>query len=71
MSDVRDSGSLEQDADAIIFLNREDYWYRNDKDFTPNNIADISIAKNRNGETGKFSMYFYGNTQRFEPINRH
>ena len=68
MSDVRDSGSLEQDADVIIFLDRQDYWFKDDEDYTPNNIADIKIAKNRDGETGRFSMKFYGGTQRFEQI---
>ena len=68
MSDIRDSGSLEQDADVIIFMNRDDYWYKDDKDYEPTNIADIKVAKNRNGETGMFGMYFYGGTQRFENL---
>ena len=68
LSDIRDSGSLEQDADVIIFINREDYWYKDDRDYNPTNIADIKIAKNRNGETGKFGMLFHGGTQRFDNI---
>ena len=68
MSDIRDSGSLEQDADVIIFLNRDDYWFKDEKDYEPDNLADIKIAKNRNGETGRFKLRFYGGTQRFETI---
>ena len=68
MSDIRDSGSLEQDADVIMFLNRQDYWHKDEPDYKPDNIADIKIAKNRDGETGQFRQMFYGGTQRFENI---
>jgi len=68
MSDIRDSGSLEQDADVIMFMNRDDYWFKDELDYEPDNLADIKIAKNRNGETGRFKLRFYGGTQRFETI---
>ena len=55
LSDLRDSGAVEQDADIVLFLYREDYY----KEDTENkNIAECSVAKNRHGETGKVSLRF-------------
>ncbi len=54
-SDLRESGSIEQDADVVMFIYREDY-YKQDSD--RKNIADIIIAKHRNGPTGKIELYF-------------
>jgi replicative DNA helicase len=55
LSDLRESGSIEQDADIVLFLYREDRV----KPDTPNkNIADVIIAKHRNGPVGKVSLYF-------------
>ncbi len=50
LSDLRESGAIEQDADMVLFLYREDYY--KDKDEEPSNTCEIIIAKNRNGETG-------------------
>jgi len=50
LSDLRESGAIEQDADMVLFLYREDYY--KEKDAEPSNTCDIIIAKNRNGETG-------------------
>jgi replicative DNA helicase len=51
MSDLRSSGQIEQDADGIIFLHREDYWRENDgRNNTPDNQADLIVAKWRDGE---------------------
>ncbi len=55
MSDIRDSGSIEQDADNIVFLYREDYY---DKETENQNIIDIIIAKQRNGAVGTVQMAF-------------
>lgn len=55
LSDLRESGSLEQDADAVLFIYREDY-YQEDTD--RQNIADIIIAKHRHGSTGTVSLFF-------------
>jgi replicative DNA helicase len=68
MSDLRDSGSLEQDANSLIFLYREDYYHRDDEDYTPNHEVEIDIAKNRNGESGAFKMRWSGGTQRFDDL---
>lgn len=55
LSDLRDSGSIEQDADVVMFIHREDKMNENsDK----KNIADIIIAKHRNGPTGDIQLYF-------------
>ena len=53
LSDLRDSGAIEQDADIVMFLYREDY-YREDTE--NRNIAECIVAKNRHGETGKIPL---------------
>lgn len=55
LSDLRESGAIEQDADVVLFIYREDR-YR--PDTTRKNIADIIIAKHRNGPVGKIELYF-------------
>lgn len=55
LADLRDSGGLEQDADVVIFIYRED---RYDPETSRKNIADIIIAKHRNGPVGKVELYF-------------
>lgn len=55
LADLRESGSLEQDADVVLFIYREDR-YREDS--TRKNIADIIVSKHRNGPTGKAELYF-------------
>ncbi len=67
LSDLRDSGSIEQDADIVLFLYREDRV----KPDTPNkNIADIIIAKHRNGPVGKVSLYFDENSASFKNLEK-
>jgi replicative DNA helicase len=56
LSDLRESGSIEQDADVVLFLYRDDY-YNPDTSEKPN-ILDIFISKHRNGPTGKIEIYF-------------
>src|SRR3981081_3259488 len=55
LSDLRDSGSIEQDADVVMFIHREDK-YKEESEKT--NIAEILIEKHRNGEVGKVELYF-------------
>ncbi|MBU1179268.1 replicative DNA helicase [Patescibacteria group bacterium] len=64
LSDLRDSGSLEQDADVVLFIYRED---RYKKDSPKQNIAEIFIEKHRNGPTGKIDLYF--NPQKTSFVN--
>ena len=55
MSDLRESGSLEQDADMIIFLSRDDYYNRNSQQ---PGVTEMIIAKHRNGPVGTFKFFF-------------
>ena len=62
MSDLRESGSIEQDADVIMLLHREDYY-----DPTKNpGAVEVNVAKQRNGPTGKVKLTFLRNILRFE-----
>ena len=65
LSDLRESGALEQDADLVLFLYREDYY---DHDTAAPNVAELIIAKNRNGATRSLNLYFDRSTQRFESL---
>ena len=69
MSDLRESGSIEQDADVVMLLHREDYYKMSDADFQPDNIAEIIIAKQRNGPTGTVKLTFMNKTTRFENLS--
>ncbi|MDE1888651.1 MAG: replicative DNA helicase [Planctomycetota bacterium] len=64
MSDLRESGSIEQDADVIILLHREDYYDPDKKDGT----AELIIAKQRNGPVGVVKLTFRSNIMRFESL---
>lgn len=66
MSDLRESGSIEQDADVVMLLHREDYYHRGEHDYRPDNTAEIIIAKQRNGPTGKVDLIFREKFTRFE-----
>jgi replicative DNA helicase len=66
MSDLRESGSIEQDADVVMLLHREDYYHRGEPDYVENNKADIIIAKQRNGPTGSVGLIFRERFTRFE-----
>ncbi len=67
LSDLRESGSIEQDADIVLFLYRED----REKPDTPNkNIVEVHIAKHRNGPVGKMSLYFDEASTTFKSLER-
>jgi len=67
LSDLRESGSIEQDADIVMFLYRED----REKPDTPNkNIVEVHIAKHRNGPVGKLSLYFDENLTTFKSLEK-
>jgi replicative DNA helicase len=68
MADLRDSGSLEQDADVIIFLYREDYYKKHDMNHTNTNVANLIVAKHRNGDTTNLEMHWDGETMAFSPF---
>jgi len=65
LSDLRESGSIEQDADVVAFIYREDYY---EKDSDRPNIADVIIAKHRNGPVGQVELYFQPETMVFRSL---
>ena len=77
LSDLRDSGSIEQDADIVMFIHREDV-YSTEEEWAqqnpgrpfPHNIAEIIVAKHRHGPTDSVKLRFQGNLVRFVPLAR-
>jgi len=67
MSDLRESGAIEQDADVVMLLHNEDYYHRGEADYQPSNITELIIAKQRNGPTGIVPLTFLPEYTRFEP----
>lgn len=68
LSDLRESGSLEQDADIVMFLYRDEYYNRDEAD--NQNLAELIIAKNRNGPTTSIMMQFNKEIMRFGDLTR-
>jgi replicative DNA helicase len=68
MSDLRESGSIEQDADVVMLLHREDYYHRGEDGYEPDNTAEVIIAKQRNGPTGAVKLTFREKCTRFENL---
>ena len=66
MSDLRESGAIEQDADVVILLHREDYYHRGEQDYVPTNTTEVIIAKQRNGPTDTLQLTFLSECIRFE-----
>ena len=67
LSDLRDSGSIEQDADVVMFIHREDK-YKDASEKT--NVAEILIEKHRNGETGKIELFFNEKKATFQAMDK-
>ncbi len=76
LSDLRESGSIEQDADVVLFIYRDEYYYKSEEEWLaahpdreyPREEADVIIAKHRNGPTGRVKMRFRHNLARFESL---
>ena len=62
LSDLRESGAIEQDADSVMFLYRDEYYHENTED---KGVAECIVAKNRHGETGAVKMQWIGQYQTF------
>ncbi len=67
LSDLRESGSIEQDADIVMFLYREDYY---NPETDREHIADLILSKHRNGPTGKIELYFSPERLRFMSLDK-
>ena len=76
LSDLRESGSIEQDADVVLFIYRDDYYYKTREEWEkdhpdreyPEGIADIIIAKHRNGPIGRIKLRFRHSLAKFENL---
>lgn len=62
LSDLRESGAIEQDADIVMFLYRDEYY---NQDSDKKNIGEVIVAKNRHGETGSVELVWFGEIQKF------
>lgn len=67
MSDIRESGAIEQDADVIMFLYRDEYY---NKDTDKKNVAELNVAKNRQGEIKKIDLAWISGQTRFYDLDR-
>lgn len=65
LADLRESGSIEQDADVVMFIYRDEYY---NKDTDKKNVAEILIKKHRNGPTGETDLYFSADQQKFTDL---
>ncbi len=68
LSDLRESGSIEQDADIVMFIYREELY---DKETEKKGIAEIHMAKHRNGPLGIIPLRFEARTTRFQNLERY
>jgi len=68
LSDLRDSGSIEQDADIVMFIYRDEYY--NPETTERPNIAELNIAKHRNGPTGTIDLYWHSKLATFRNLQR-
>ncbi len=71
LSDLRESGSIEQDADMVMFLYREEYYDREMEDDSKKGVAEVIIAKHRNGPTGSFNVTWMSRYAKFASISQH
>ena len=68
LSDLRESGAIEQDADIVMFLYRDDYY---NEDSEKKNIAEVILAKHRGGSTGTVELLWLGNYTKFANIEKY
>ena len=70
LSDLRESGSIEQDADLVMFLHRPDYYHQNDDDYEETHITELLVEKHRHGPVGKIELYFHPELLRFMSLDK-
>ena len=68
MSDLRESGSIEQDADVVMLLHNEDYYHKGEEGYMPTNVTELIVEKQRNGPTGIVKLTFLPECTRFEQL---
>ncbi|GGJ48071.1 replicative DNA helicase [Deinococcus roseus] len=68
LSDARGSGAVEQDADIVMFIYRDDYYQQNKPNYKPTGLTELLIAKQRNGPPGMVPMMFRGEYTRFDEL---
>jgi replicative DNA helicase len=68
MEDLRGSGSLEDEADVVLLVHRDDYYHQHEPDYQPDNLAEVIIAKQRNGPTRSTWLSFTPPMMRFENL---
>jgi replicative DNA helicase len=65
LSDLRESGSIEQDADIVMFLYRKNYYDKEKEEQEETEVIDLTLAKHRNGSIGRIQLAFEKNISRF------
>lgn len=70
LSDLRESGSIEQDADLVMFLHRPDYYKANEDDHEDTHVTELIIAKHRHGAIGRIDLYFHPELLRFMSLDK-
>lgn len=70
LSDLRESGSIEQDADLVMFLHRPDYYRQNDDNYEETHITELLVQKHRHGAVGKIELYFHPELLRFMSLDK-
>jgi len=68
LSDLRESGAIEQDADLILFLYRESYYHPEEAQGAEGSVTEVIVAKHRNGPTGRVELVFFPNYLKFENL---
>jgi replicative DNA helicase len=68
LADLRDSGTIEQNADAVLFIYRDDYYKKNAENYLRTGIAEVNIEKNRNGKIGQALLHFEENYTKFTDV---
>ncbi len=69
LSDLRESGSIEQDADLVMFLHRPDYYHQNEDNYEETHITELLVQKHRHGAIGKIELYFHPELLRFMSLD--
>ena len=70
LSDLRESGSIEQDADLVMFLHRPDYYHQNEDGYEETHITELLVQKHRHGAIGKIELYFHPELLRFMSLDQ-